>query len=390
MDNQIAEKLEILKCPKDSVNNALKFTASLTLVTCEEIRDIVNFLVEKGIIKEEENKCLLSPKAFKILPRGLAFIEGRVAEMEEIGELDCYREDPSRINILDANLRLLYLKNNGIEYRNAKGKYLPIIFDKVEFIKKYGDVDLALAGSMEDNAAIIDFNVDQMDDVPVEESKEETPAEPEEQAVEETTPALEDVQEEMSEEIGEITLDAAFAAEVSAETDTSSEIPEVPSVEDIGITTDNEDTTEEVATGSEVVDFDATETIDAVESGTTSEDVDTTDTTSTEEVVEDETGNMININPDLISTKVLENQERYQRLSIVLANLYAGIFNIEEVPSEMLQYLNKFIEETTYDDEALLFQLLTAGSAYSDEDKAVILDEIKKQVAAYGPVRMVA
>lgn len=380
MANQIAEKLEILKCPKDSVNNALKFAASLTLVSCEDIKDIVNFLVEKGIIKEEENKCLLSPKAFKILPRGLAFIEGRVAEMEEIGELDCYREDPSRINILDANLRLLYLKNNGIEYRNAKGKYLPIIFDKVEFIKKYGDVDLGLVGSMEDAGAIIDFNVDQIDDVPVA-SEDKLVEDPSTEVTIEPSPVEEPVEEIKSDleasidDNGEITLDAAFAAEVSAETDTNSALPDVP---DIGIVSDTEDVIEDTSSNSEVVDF-----------GTT-EDISTPIVEETSNVVEDETGNTININPNLISTKSFENQERYQRLSTVLANLYAGIFNIDEVPSEMLQYLNKFIEETTYDDEALLFQLLTAGSSYSDEDKAVILDEIKKQVAAYGPVRMVA
>lgn len=140
MANQIAEKLELLKCPPEMKDIALKFSASLTCVTLEELKGIIDFLTQKGVVAEGSG-ILLQPKAFKILPRGLEFIQSRVSEMEAIGELDCYKEKPYRITIVDSDKRLKYMKDHNEPYKTEDGKYSMVAFSKIDFEKKFGQVD---------------------------------------------------------------------------------------------------------------------------------------------------------------------------------------------------------------------------------------------------------
>lgn len=134
----IASKLEILKCPREMYPMAYKHIVTLQMVSSEELNEILNFLMEKGIIVPKEGEPLLKPSDYTILANGLEVIKQRVAQMEEIGELDAIKEKPVRINSKGAAERLKYLKDTDEPYKTPEGKYSNIPFSIRKFQSKYG------------------------------------------------------------------------------------------------------------------------------------------------------------------------------------------------------------------------------------------------------------
>lgn len=135
MEN-VASKIKALNFPEETYPTIDKFILSLSddCVTLEELVRIVNYLYEKGIS--------LKPCQIKVLANGFSYVEKTVDEMEALGELDAFIEDPNRMNSKDVINRLKYLKSIHAEYKKD-GKYAKALFSKRIFEAQYGKIDFA-------------------------------------------------------------------------------------------------------------------------------------------------------------------------------------------------------------------------------------------------------
>ena len=133
MESNIALKIKALNYPKEVQPMINKFVATLSdeIISLEEMVQVINYLAEKGIVVKK-------PSEQKIFANGLGLIRTRVEEMERIGELGAYVEDPSRINSKGAALRIEYLKSIEEPYKTPEGKYSKLPFRKRAFEAKYG------------------------------------------------------------------------------------------------------------------------------------------------------------------------------------------------------------------------------------------------------------
>lgn len=133
MESNIAKKIGVLNYEQDKYPMLNKFMISLSdeLITLEEVEQIVAFLATKGIIIQK-------PSQQNVLLNGTDFIQLQVGNMESIGCLAAYVEDPSRISIKGAYDRIKYLQNMGVSMVDEKGKFIKIPFSKKEFEKQYG------------------------------------------------------------------------------------------------------------------------------------------------------------------------------------------------------------------------------------------------------------
>ncbi len=142
MEN-IAEKIKVLNYSEEMSATLPKFLGTLVaknpstgedLVTVEEETQIINYLQEKGIV--------LRPVHLKVLAEGFSYIKSAVEEMEKIGELKMYVDDPTRMISRGNVNRILYLRNNGIEYKSSEGKYSKLAYSKRAFEAEFGAIDL--------------------------------------------------------------------------------------------------------------------------------------------------------------------------------------------------------------------------------------------------------
>ena len=139
MESNIALKLKALNYSKEVAPMINKFVSSLSddVISLEELAQIINYLSEKGII-------IRKPSEHKVLSNGFSFVKKQVEDMERIGELGAYVEDPVRINSKGAVQRVEYLKRIGEPYKTPEGKYSKLPFRKKLFEAKYG-VDYTVA-----------------------------------------------------------------------------------------------------------------------------------------------------------------------------------------------------------------------------------------------------
>lgn len=133
MEN-VASKIKALNFPEETYPSIGKFILSLSddCVTLEELVRIVNYLYEKGIS--------LRPSQIKVLANGFSYVEKTVDEMERLGELDAFIEDPNRMNSKNVINRLKYLKSIRAEYKKD-GKYAKALFSQKAFEAQYGQVN---------------------------------------------------------------------------------------------------------------------------------------------------------------------------------------------------------------------------------------------------------
>ena len=133
MESNIALKLKALGYSKDALPTINKFVPSISdeVITLEELVQIINYLNEKGI-------TIKRPAQQKALAGGLLFVKKQIEEMERIGELGAYVEDPIRINSKGAAQRIEYLKRIDEPYKTPEGKYSKLPFRKRAFETKYG------------------------------------------------------------------------------------------------------------------------------------------------------------------------------------------------------------------------------------------------------------
>lgn len=133
MESNIALKLKALNYSKEVAPMINKFVASLSddVISLEELTQIINYLSEKGI-------SIKKPSEQKVAANGFSFVQNQVEEMERIGELGAYVEDPVRINSKGAVQRIRYLRSIDEPYKTPEGKYSKIPFRKRAFEAKYG------------------------------------------------------------------------------------------------------------------------------------------------------------------------------------------------------------------------------------------------------------
>jgi len=133
MESNIALKLKALNYSKEVAPMINKFVASLSddVISLEELAQIINYLSEKGI-------SIKRPSEQKAVAGGFSFVQKQVEEMERIGELGAYVEDPVRINSKGAVKRIQYLRSIDEPYKTPEGKYSKIPFRKKAFEAKYG------------------------------------------------------------------------------------------------------------------------------------------------------------------------------------------------------------------------------------------------------------
>lgn len=126
---EIIDKLSLLNLSEKEEKKAReKFMATLSLISEDEIRDILDLLNSKGIRITKANEI-------KILANSKEEILKKFSILEEIHEEDIYKEDPLRINknVIDIYKKIKYCIQNGIEYKNQdeKGyKYNKALFNE--------------------------------------------------------------------------------------------------------------------------------------------------------------------------------------------------------------------------------------------------------------------
>jgi len=144
MENTIALKLKALNYSVEQKAMINKFIASLSdyVISVEELVRIINFLAEKGIT--------LKPSCQSILSRGFSYVEKIVNEVESLGELKAFIDDPARINSPFFAKRIEYMKSVNEPYKNEEGKYSKLLSSKRLFEKKFGVINFANINEVKD------------------------------------------------------------------------------------------------------------------------------------------------------------------------------------------------------------------------------------------------
>lgn len=128
----IVSKLQALNCPSEIYERAFKHAASLNFVNLAELNLILAFLLEKKLIEIVPGQMKIEPIDFTIFANPLEVIRARVKEMEDLGELDIYREKLFRLNYKGLAERVKKAKESNIAYK-ADGKYAKFLFHIKDF-----------------------------------------------------------------------------------------------------------------------------------------------------------------------------------------------------------------------------------------------------------------
>lgn len=134
-NNDLDKKLGLFNFADKYKPTLAKFLVPLSLVSFDDIKKIVDYLVSKGIeIKK--------PSQLNVLLNDYNYITSMVEKWEKNGDLSALQEDALRINCKTALDRLNHLKSNNLPYKNEKG-YFKIIFHINEFNQAYSNENKA-------------------------------------------------------------------------------------------------------------------------------------------------------------------------------------------------------------------------------------------------------
>ncbi len=129
----IKAKLDLLELSEKERKFAIeKFLVSLSEVTYDDLKKIVDFLKEKGI-------HLTKAREIKILANDYNDIIKNFSIIESVNELGLYREDPLRINknALDIFKKIKYCIQVGKPYKKEDGSYEKFLFSEAEWQKVF-------------------------------------------------------------------------------------------------------------------------------------------------------------------------------------------------------------------------------------------------------------
>lgn len=316
MEN-IASKIKALNFPDELKIVLDKFMICLSdsIVSLEEMVHILNYLGEKGIS--------LRPSHIKIFANGFSYIHDVVEEMEALGELQAFVEDPNRINSKGAIKRLKWMMARGYEYKSEEGKYAKTVFSSRAFEGQYGLVDLdALTVTNADEQKTIEPELTPGDpltpDVPLKEM---------------TTPILEEKQDEkivLELDANPLDLVADFGNNpVSAKED------EVNSV----------------------IDYTAAEVTDNFNN-------------PYEEILS---------KPQTIALND-ETFDRYEKLSESIRHILVSVYNISEVNDAITDRLIKLVTNGVDNDYDVVFYAITYGKSVDDIEAQRLKEAIAEEL----------
>ena len=122
----IKEKLDLLSLSEKERKIAEeKFLTSLSLVTYDELKEVVDYLASKNVFITKARQL----KVVTILKNDIA---RNFDILGEIHETQIYEQDPSKIssNVIDINKKIKYCIQNGIPYKKEDGTYEQFLFSE--------------------------------------------------------------------------------------------------------------------------------------------------------------------------------------------------------------------------------------------------------------------
>ena len=310
------DKIELLSFDEKYKATLDKFLVTYGLVSFDEMKQINDFLLSKGIVVKR-------PSQISVFLNSYDYIVTMVEAYEQSGDLKALQEDPKRINSKKALDRLKTLKSSGLPYINDKGKYINDPFSKTLFEKNYQSL----------NATPVEPVVE----APVEEVKTDTQvfAEPAAQPLQGPTSAFSEVSDDTI-IINPITPEAEPTIEVTAPIDEN--------------VFDNNNPVEETQNDS----FANTEAIaDPV--------------------------SFILSKPQTIALND-DTFERYDRLSDNIRQILYKVYGIEEINDNIIDNLIKLVTNEIPDDEKVIYSAMTYGKTISEEEKNQLMSAIREEL----------
>lgn len=128
----INEKLALLNLSNEERKKVEdKFLATLSLVSIEELKNVLGLLQENGIY-------ITKAREVKVLGNTKEEISKKFSILNELGEISLYKQDPIKINfnVIDVYKKVKYCKQVGISYKKEDGTYEDFLFNEVLWQQK--------------------------------------------------------------------------------------------------------------------------------------------------------------------------------------------------------------------------------------------------------------
>ena len=146
LEMTLTDKLSYLNLSDEESKKAIsKFLVGLGMLDYAEFIEVINKLRQYKI---EITKA----KDIKVIANGLDNIEKKISILDEIHEVDVYRQDPSRLNcneVLKLYQRIQICKQTGISYKKEDGTYELFLFNEYDWKKMMNDRTGEIAQSQE-------------------------------------------------------------------------------------------------------------------------------------------------------------------------------------------------------------------------------------------------
>lgn len=128
----INEKLALLNLSNEERKKVEdKFLATLSLVSIEELKNVLGLLQENGIY-------ITKAREVKVLGNTKEEISKKFSILNELGEISLYKQDPTKINfnVIDVYKKVKYCKQVGISYKKEDGTYEDFLFNEMLWQQK--------------------------------------------------------------------------------------------------------------------------------------------------------------------------------------------------------------------------------------------------------------
>ena len=166
----LKEKLDMLELsPAERKKAQEKFLATLSLISVEELKEVLEFLASRGIF-------IKNAREIKVLANTKEEILKKYNILEEVKEVGLYKQDPSKINfnVIDVYKRIQQCKQMNMPYKKEDGSYEKFLFSEglwQEVVAKEANLNIVspVTPSIEEEIVTVDPIVP-----PVEPIKEET------------------------------------------------------------------------------------------------------------------------------------------------------------------------------------------------------------------------
>lgn len=151
----LIEKLNLINLPEEEKEKALeKFLVSLSLVSEEDLRNVLSYLLTQGI-------TITKAREIKVLSNSKDEISKKISILGEIHETDIYHQDPLLLNknVIDIYKKIKYCIQIGKAYKKADGTYEPFLFSEslwqqeISEVKNFGED--SISNSLEDNLVTV-------------------------------------------------------------------------------------------------------------------------------------------------------------------------------------------------------------------------------------------